>query len=205
MKYGLPYMGSKNRLAERILDLMPRADHLIDLMCGGCAVTHAAMLKGRYPHIHINDADWRPVELFMGALEGRYADEKRWVSREEFHRLKHTDPYVAYVWSFGNNGEDYLYGAEVEPFKRALHQAIFFDDIEPARAYGLDLSFVLPIQGERRRYLAIRRYLQEEVSRLPFANAACNTGSGTEKRPVFMENFCRRAVVNNIVGGDSCH
>lgn len=52
MKYGLPYKGSKNKLAERIVRLMPKRTHLMDLFCGGCAVSHAAMVMGKYKHIH---------------------------------------------------------------------------------------------------------------------------------------------------------
>ena len=52
MKYGLPYKGSKNKLAERIVRLMPKRTHLMDLFCGGCAVSHAAMVMVKYKHIH---------------------------------------------------------------------------------------------------------------------------------------------------------
>lgn len=34
MRYGIPYMGSKNKLAERIVSLLPRAEHLYDVFCG---------------------------------------------------------------------------------------------------------------------------------------------------------------------------
>ena len=46
MTYGLPYKGSKTKLAERIIDLMPRAEHLYDLFAGGCAIAHCALIKG---------------------------------------------------------------------------------------------------------------------------------------------------------------
>ena len=171
MKYGLHYMGSKNKLAVRILDCLPRGGTLVDLFCGGCAVSHAAMCLGRYDHIIINDRDWRCPTLFMDALQGKFKDERRWISREDFHRLKATDPYVAFVWSFGNNLRDYLYGEDIEPFKRAIHYAIYFDDVEPARAFGLDLEWVLSIHGERQRYLAIKHYLQRGGAGVLFPNA----------------------------------
>ena len=53
--YGLPYKGSKNKLAERILDMLPRAEHLYDLFCGGCSISHCALDKSRYNHVHVND------------------------------------------------------------------------------------------------------------------------------------------------------
>lgn len=158
MKYGLPYKGSKNKLAERIVSLLPQADHLIDLFCGGCAVTHCALLRRKWPHVHINDIDWRPVTLFRDALAGRYQDETRWISREDFQRLKDTDPYVAIVWSFGNNMRDYLYSQDIEPLKRAIHYAMFYGDYEPARELGHDLSFIQPIDDLQKRYLAVKHY-----------------------------------------------
>lgn len=161
MKYGLPYKGSKNRLAEHIVRLMPKADHLIDLFCGGCAVSHAAMLAGKYKHIHINDCDWRPVTLFMDVLAGRYQDENRWISREQFLLLKDTDPYVAIIWSFGNNMRDYLYSREIEPLKRAIHYAIFYDDYKPAAELGHDLTFIDQLTDTRRKYIAVKRYFEQ--------------------------------------------
>lgn len=34
MTYGLPYLGSKNRIADFIVDTLPRGNRLVDL-CGG--------------------------------------------------------------------------------------------------------------------------------------------------------------------------
>ena len=44
MKYGLPYKGSKNKLAERIVDLFPKADNFYDLFCGGGVKTLLKLL-----------------------------------------------------------------------------------------------------------------------------------------------------------------
>ena len=158
MKYGLPYKGSKNKLAERIVRLLPKRTHLIDLFCGGCAVSHAALLMGKYEHIHINDINWMCPTLFIDALNGKYNDENRWISREDFFRLKDTDPYVAVVWSFGNNLHTYLYSKEIEPLKKAIHYAMFFSDYTLGKELGHDLSFIDPIQDLQKRYLAVKHY-----------------------------------------------
>ena len=158
MKYGLPYKGSKNKLAERIVRLLPKRTHLIDLFCGGCAVSHAALLMGKYEHIHINDINWMCPTLFIDALNGKYNDENRWISREDFFRLKDTDPYVAVVWSFGNNLRGYLYSKEIEPLKKAIHYAMFFSDYSLGKELGHDLSFIDPIQDLQKRYLAVKHY-----------------------------------------------
>lgn len=162
MKYGLPYKGSKNKLAERIVRLLPKRTHLIDLFCGGCAVSHAALLMGKYEHIHINDINWMCPTLFIDALNGKYNDENRWISREDFFRLKDTDPYVAVVWSFGNNLQNYLYSKEIEPLKKAIHYAMFFSDYSLGKELGHDLSFIDPIQDLQKRYLAVKHYFNRQ-------------------------------------------
>lgn len=161
MKYGLPYKGSKNKLAERIVSLLPKRTHLIDLFCGGCAVSHAALLRNKYEHIHINDINWMCPTLFIDALNGKYQNETRWISREDFFRLKDTDPYVAVVWSFGNNLRDYLYSKEIEPLKKAIHYAIFFHDYSLGEELGYDLSFIEPISNIERRYASVKKYFSQ--------------------------------------------
>ena len=161
MKYGLPYKGSKNKLAERIVRLLPKRTHLVDLFCGGCAVSHAAMVMGKYKHIHINDINWMCPTLFIDAINGKYNNESRWISREEFFRLKDTDPYVAVVWSFGNNMRDYLYSREIEPLKKAIHYALFFSDYSLAKKLGHDLSFIDPIKDLQKRYMAVKHYFNQ--------------------------------------------
>lgn len=161
MNYGLPYKGSKNKLAERIVSLLPKRTHLIDLFCGGCAIAHAALVKKKFQHIHINDINWMCPTLFIDALNGKYANDTRWISREDFHRLKDTDPYVAIVWSFGNNMKDYIYGSDIEPLKKAIHYAIFFSDYSLASDLGHDLSFIDSIPDVTQRYAAIKRYFNQ--------------------------------------------
>lgn len=158
MKYGLPYKGSKNKLAERIVRLLPKRTHLIDLFCGGCAVSHAALLIKKYEHIHINDVNWMCPTLFTDALAGKYNNDTRWISREDFFRLKDSDPYVAVVWSFGNNMRNYLYSKEIEPLKKAIHYAMFFGDYSLGKELGHDLSFIDPIHDIQKRYIAVKRY-----------------------------------------------
>ena len=48
MRYGLPYKGSKNAIAEWIVTELPYSKCFVDLFCGGGAVTHRALLSGKY-------------------------------------------------------------------------------------------------------------------------------------------------------------
>ena len=138
MRYGLGYLGSKNGIAEQIVDQLPKADTLVDLFCGGGAITHCAMLKGKYNNYIMNDIDADIVNLFVGAIQGKYKDEKRWISREDFLELKDIDSYIKYCWSFGNKGESYLYGKEIEPWKKALHYARVFNDYSLLKEMGIE-------------------------------------------------------------------
>ena len=162
MNYGLPYKGSKNKLATRIVDLLPPRKHFYDLFCGGCAVTHAAMMTRKWEDFTINDLNWQCPTLFIDALNGKYKDDTRWISREDFFRLKDSDPYVAFVWSFGNNLRDYIYSREIEPLKKAIHYALYFDDYSLASAMGHDLSFIADRKTREEKYMAIRHYFQSQ-------------------------------------------
>ena len=145
MRYGIPYLGSKNKLAERIVSLLPRAEHLYDVFCGGCAIAHCAALSGKWGHIHINDISDMP-QLFVDAVAGKYRDERRWISREDFFALKDSDPYVRSCWSFGNNGQSYLYSREIEPYKRAVWALLTAESVRERRlAYREVVQRLVPL------------------------------------------------------------
>ena len=129
--YGLPYTGSKSRIAHWVIDHLPRGRVLIDAFAGGCAITHRALLSQKWQTIIANDINGKYPQLFADAMNGKYRDEKRWISREDFEQLKSKDAFVACCWSFGNNLKDYMYSQVIEPYKRALHYAIVLDDFEP--------------------------------------------------------------------------
>ena len=129
MNYGLPYKGSKSKIAEWVVSHFPHKAHFYDLCAGGCAVTHCAMLQNKFETYTVNDVLDTP-QLFVDAINGKYKNETRWISREDFFRLKDTDPYIKTCWSFGNNGKDYMYSREIEPYKKACYFAIVFDQWE---------------------------------------------------------------------------
>ena len=134
--YGLPYMGSKNKIAEWVVAHIPQADTLVDLFAGGCAVTDCAMRTKKWRNFIVNDIGDAP-RLFADAVAGKYANERRWISREDFVNLKESDPYVRICWSFGNNQSDYMYSREVEPWKKALHYARVLGDYSLLREFGI--------------------------------------------------------------------
>lgn len=85
MKYGLPYRGSKSRIAADIVEHLPSGPALYDLFAGGCAVTHAAMIAGRW-------------ECYGGLVRAPQMGE----------RHLETDPFLtdfSYLCHKGNNYE----------------------------------------------------------------------------------------------------
>lgn len=129
--YGLPYAGSKSRIAHWVIDNLPSGRVLIDAFAGGCAITHRALLSKKWQTVIANDINGKYTQLFLDAVRGKYRYEQRWISREDFERLKLQDAFVACCWSFGNNLKRYMYSQAIEPYKRALHYAIVFNDFEP--------------------------------------------------------------------------
>ena len=141
-KYGVSYKGSKSKIVDKLAEVIPYRgiDNFYDLFAGGCAVTHKMYLERRYKHYYANDIDGQALRLFCDGLKGKYANETRWISREDFFNLKDSDPYVSCCWSFGNNQRDYLYSKSIEPYKKACHYAIVFNDFSLLRQFYPSIS-----------------------------------------------------------------
>lgn len=137
MQYGLPYQGSKNKIADWILGYLPPAENFYDLFAGGGAMTHAAILSKKYQKFYANDVN-DVVSLLGGIISGDYHPTYNWVSREEFKKTKEHNPLNRIIYSFGNNQKDYLYAKEIEPYKEAMHEAIVNDNYELLEKLKID-------------------------------------------------------------------
>lgn len=156
MNYGIPYKGSKSKIAQQIINCIPSAENFYDLFCGGGAITHCAILEGRWKNYVLNDISDGVTKLFVDAISGKYKNENRFISREQFYEQKDKDAFIRYIWSFGNNGRDYMYGKNVEEIKRLGHNAVVFNDIEPLEKYlSIDLSELYKVDNfrDRKRYI----------------------------------------------------
>jgi site-specific DNA-adenine methylase len=162
LRYGLPYQGSKNSIAKWLISNLPSADTFVDLFCGGGAVTHCAMLSGKWNNFIMNDIDARLPILFKDCVYGKYTVENRreWVDRETFNRMKDKDAYIALVWSFGNNGKTYIYGSDIEKFKKDYHRAVYSNDTSILEKYGYKInpSKLNDVYG---RYLEFNRQIKK--------------------------------------------
>lgn len=135
MSFGLPYKGSKSSIAKDIVAALPGGNRLVDLFCGGCAVTDYAMKKtDKFNRFLINDIDGRNPNIYIRALSGGFRNEDRWISRQDFFKLKETDDYVRLCFSFGNDCRTYMYGPQLEPYKEAIHSIVFWEDYSKMEA-----------------------------------------------------------------------
>ena len=137
MKYGITYQGSKNAIAEKIIEILPSGRRFVDLFGGGAAISHCAVLSGKWQKVLYNEYNPLLVDLIKKAINGDYQNEKRWISREDFFKLKEKDGYIKYCWSFSCAGNYYLYSKEVEPWKKALHYARVLGDTSLFAEFGI--------------------------------------------------------------------
>jgi site-specific DNA-adenine methylase len=133
----VPYMGSKRKSSKKIFstikNLNPDSNLLVDLFCGGFAISEE-FLKNGYTVIS-NDKNKYVVELIKEAIKGIFNYKiftPEFITREKFIDVinnpnNYDDWFVGYVqciWSFGNSQKSYLFGKDVEPYKKAGHELV---------------------------------------------------------------------------------
>lgn len=159
--YGLPYMGSKSKIARWVVERLPKGDTLYDVFCGGCAITDYAMRMRKYGRYVINDIT-NIGFVFKKALDGGFKNETRWIDRKTyFENLE--DPYVYLCFSFGNNPVCmYAYAVEIEPWKKALHWCYVFNDPSLMHEYGVDIPVCDDKAGYRKWIRNNEAYIREK-------------------------------------------
>lgn len=139
--YGMPYQGSKSKLAGKILDILPAADNFYDLFAGGGSVSHyATTMPLKFGKVYTNDNDKFVMDAFDRAIQDGFKHENHFADIAEFKYKRRTDPYISCCFSFGNNWRTYAYSREIEDYKRQYHNAVFFGDGAGMRQYGIDLK-----------------------------------------------------------------
>ena len=134
---GIPYMGSKRKLAKSIIDVIleqnPECKYFYDLFGGGGAISFEALQRPQIEKVYYNEIDTGIVELLKKILnEGVTEEYYQWIDRETFHKNKNGKDwfagFVKTIWSFGNRGLTYLYGEDIEEYKKLLHDIVVHKD-----------------------------------------------------------------------------
>jgi site-specific DNA-adenine methylase len=128
-KIGIPYMGSKRKIANKIvnfiIDQHQEINNFYDVFGGGGAISFEALQKHQIKSVHYNDLNSGVVNLLRKIQKDGVTEEfYEWVSREEFNKFKNGDSWrnglIKTCWSFGNNQADYLYGKEKEEYYKSI-------------------------------------------------------------------------------------
>lgn len=91
------------------------------------------MLTGKWNSFLYNDLNEMITGLFIDAVYGKYHDERRVITREQFNAEYENDAYIKYIWSFGNNGQAYLWGKDIEEIKQTACHALVDETLNERR------------------------------------------------------------------------
>lgn len=164
MSLGLPYMGSKRKLASEILKIITQRHANItdfyDLCGGGGSVSFTAVKEHRF-NVHYNELNKHIYSLVKYLKENKTLEPKfyEWVTREEFFNQinrpnEEADWYSGFVmscWSFGNSQKSYLYGDDVAVIKELAHKFIINGCIESMNSLKIDISNILDFSDINKR------------------------------------------------------
>lgn len=127
--YGIPYQGSKTKIAPAIINRLPSGKRFVDLFGGGFAISHCARLSRKWHCVLYNELNPLLPPLIQKALNGEFNYNRfkpEFITREKFKARKDHDGYVKYIWSFGNSGKEYMFGSDIEPIKHEAHDFVVF-------------------------------------------------------------------------------
>ena len=79
-EYGIPYQGSKAQIADDIIENLPSGKRFVDLFGGGFAMSHCALLSGKYETVYYNDYNPLIVELVRNAIKGKYNEKPQFIT-----------------------------------------------------------------------------------------------------------------------------
>ena len=168
-KYGSAYQGSKSKIADEIISLLPARKYFIDAFAGGGALAHCALESGKFENIIANDLQTKEIleAHFLWTPEQHLEFQKKWITKEEF---EHTnDLYIKTCWSFSNNRKAYIYSKACYEYKRRLHNAICFGNYKEFEDYcGIDLSEIDSYENLNERRKAARRAILKALKPYSF-------------------------------------
>ena len=134
-KRGLPYVGNKGQKAEKIIDILPAGNRLVDVFGGGGSISLTAASSGKWNTVVYNDRRKTVVNLLKALIEDSpHFDLMKYVymDRETFYNWRDNMPdsiertLVLTAWSFSNNLHDYVWGKKLEKEKLQLTRALFW-------------------------------------------------------------------------------
>ena len=180
MRLGIPYMGSKRKLASEILKVITQRHEGIsdfyDLFGGGGSVSFTAVKNYNFK-THYNELNRHIFSLVEYLKNNKILESTfyEWIDREKFFEQinksnENADWFSGFVmscWSFGNNQKSYLYGENIEQDKFHAHNFIVNKDLNSMKSLNLDIPELIEIETILKRksvFCSIieKKYLQEK-------------------------------------------
>lgn len=144
-RYGLPYQGSKNRLADQIgkqiIDYckIHQIKKVYDIFGGGGCITHY-LLDNSNLEVVYNDID--PNTVFKITQK---QDFYKWCSYDDF---KNADPIAKSIFSFGRYGKSYFCSKNKEQaYKDAFDYVV--DNIQSPLLTSMGVDYTLSTKDDR--------------------------------------------------------
>lgn len=151
-RFGICYQGSKNKIAKKIIELLPKRKYFVDLFAGGCAMSHCALISNKYEKIILNDINADILKLFKNAIAGKYKGRDEFVKQKEYYERKNSDEFIRYLWSFSGAGLHYIYAIYKENFMRAYDSATK-GDFSELKEFGISsLDEIAPALERASKY-----------------------------------------------------
>jgi len=131
--YGLPYMGSKRKIADKLVSFMlkenPNAKYFYDLFGGGGAISFEVLQRQQIDQVFYNELNTGITELLKDVLKNGVTEKYyQWISREKYFENYNGNDFIAglcqCIWSFGGIQRSYIYGKNIMADKLLLHNII---------------------------------------------------------------------------------
>jgi len=130
MSYGVPYLGSKNIIADDLITMLPSCKVFVDIFGGGASMMHKAILSNKYKQFIYNDLS-KDIYLTIKLLKNNaFTGIDHFVDRKEFHSSK--DVFIKTIFSFKNNREDYFCSKEKEKYQKLICDCYMLNDWKEA-------------------------------------------------------------------------
>jgi len=182
--YRIPYQGSKQAIVKKIFEIINKdlgntnclfaennITKIYDLFCGGGAVGYYFYQQGF--QVVMNDIQQPLIDLHKKLQEGINEELLyKWISGEEFVELKERQDWygqlIRLCWSFGNSGNSYLFGKDIENYKKQGHFVVVNKCKEAGKEWlemigktddWQNFSKVYDIENQRERRLFLRNYI----------------------------------------------
>ena len=178
-KLGMPYQGSKRKLAKPIVDKIladnPGTKYVFDLFGGGGAMSFELLQRPGIKLVVYNELNTGVVELLKDIQStGVTSKYYQWIDRETFNANKNKNDWLGgfckVLWSFGNAQTCYLFGKPIEYNKRLAHLMIVNKDkdalLELANILEIDIpKNILDIESINNRRLKFSSIARENRKR----------------------------------------